>query len=103
MWRRSDSRSPAFLKKRVLSISEKAVPFWGEMSIEECLLHLCETFEIAFGKRELKVSDSAFLRHPLTKWLVIEGPFSWLNGMRTSSKFVPCKPEDLEGEKMRAR
>lgn len=94
-----DPRHPDVLRKRIERVDEESLPKWGEMSIEQCIHHLCDTFELGFGTKKLEVPPSIFLRNPIARWLVIDSPFPWPKGLKTPDGFIPQEPRDLESSK----
>jgi hypothetical protein len=93
------NRKPVILKERILRIDGECLPNWGEMSIEQCVHHLCDTFGLAFGTKTLDVPKSLMLQNPISRWLVIESPFPWPKGLPTPDGFIPGEPNDLESSK----
>ena len=91
-----ENRNPKALKGRILKIDEDVIPKWGEMSIEQCVHHLCDTFELAFGVQTLDVPKSLMLQNPISRWLVIDSPFPWPKGLKTPEGFIPKDPSELE-------
>jgi hypothetical protein len=90
------------IKRRIQKLSETNTRLWGEMEIQEMLVHCTRQLELAVGEISSDQQGSSFLRSKLGKWLIFS-TVPWPKGADTpaemNAKIASFSLTDFETEK----
>ena len=90
------------IKRRIHELSETNTRLWGEMEIQEMLVHCTRQLKLAVGEISSNKQGSLFLRSKLGKWLLFSN-MAWPKGADTPAEMNKKKASfsltDFETEK----
>ena len=67
---------------RLSRLQLNARGMWGRMNAHQMICHLCDSFRIGLGEREVSPASSA-LQRTLVKTLALRAPLPWPKGIQT--------------------
>lgn len=88
------------IKERLDKLSTDSQPQWGKMNSAQMLAHLNVAYDIAYGKKEVKMNGFTRLMMKLfVKNLVVGDEMKFKKNSRTAPYFVIADARDFEAEK----
>lgn len=88
------------IKKRLDKLNTDSQPQWGKMNSAQMLAHLNVAYDIAYGKKEVKMNGFTRLMMKLfVKNMVVGDEMKYKKNSRTAPYFVIADTRDFEAEK----
>jgi hypothetical protein len=70
------------IAKRISALTAADRRRWGQMSVEQMVCHLCDSYRTALGEKAVS-SATGFFQRTVMKWVALHGPFPWPHGVKT--------------------
>ena len=77
------------ISDRVASLFETDQRRWGQMSVNQMLCHLTDSYLVGLGEKTVSPA-TGFLQRTLVKWIALQSPLPWMKG-------YPTRPEVEQG------
>ncbi len=79
----SDQNDKAEILQRLQQLRPDSERRWGRMSAQQAVCHLSDAFRATMGERAAQAVSSKWLNRTVVKWIALQAPLRWPQGVKT--------------------